>query len=219
MWAGGAEDDGMAAEERPSPMAIATMETIDMISGMGREPIIGATDASSVVGSMVTSEREKAHTHGQTVLPTRVSLRMDNTTAMVSTNLPMDRRTQENGKRDSIMVRVPASGVTVEFSLAIGTWAKHMDKERKSTLMARFATKDCGRMIDPFVSRDKISHFIIFLPRQMPDESRSNGESWSMLCVIVNSINFVSTVVQSTRTYGYEDIIPPAVLLVHYFGL
>ena len=59
--------------------------------------------------------------------------------------------------------------------------------------MARFVTKDCGPTIDPFVSREKILYVIIFLHRQMPAEICCEGESWLMPCVIMNNINFVST--------------------------
>jgi hypothetical protein len=43
----------------------------------------------------------------------------------------MDPSTQENGKMDNIMATVPVSGVMDDFTWAIGTWAKLMEKERK----------------------------------------------------------------------------------------
>lgn len=77
-------------------------------------------------------------------------------------------------------------------------------------------------MIDPFVSRGEIIYIINLLPRQTPHGNRSEGESWSVLCVIMNSITFVLTLVRGTAydlngeyTYGYEVFMSPAVLLVH----
>jgi hypothetical protein len=162
MREGGAEDDGMDAEGRPSPTATVTTEITAKISGMGREPTDGMMDASFVVSSVWTSEKEKAPTVGQTVLAMRVSLRVDDMMDMVSTPLPMDPSTRETGKMGNITATVPVSGVMDDFTLASGIWAKLMDKERKLTQMDRFVMMEYGPTIDPFDERCSLAKSFMY---------------------------------------------------------